>query len=102
MTSEDALRNSTYLSVYSLLDELCFAGQVPARSTGTLHQAIDCLRRLAAPAEDIRTAEAMSVAVHRLTAALRTGDAAAQDEARRELQQLGARWLQTPMRLVLN
>jgi len=102
MTGEDALRTSTYLSVYGLLDELCFVGQVPARSTGTLHRAVDSLRRLAAPAEDIRTAEAVSVAVHRLTAALRLGDRATQDEARRQLRELGGRWLQTPMRLTLN
>ena len=102
MTSEDNLRNSAYLSVYSLLDEVCYAGHVPARSAGTLHQAIDCLRRVAAPDEDIRTAERMSVAMHRLTLALRTGDTDAQNEVREELQELGARWLQTPMRLSLN
>jgi hypothetical protein len=102
MNSQDQLRNSAYLSVYSLLDEVCYAGHVPAGSTGTIHQVIDLLRRVEAPVEDIRAAENMSVAIHRLSSALRVGDREEQARIRHELQGLGARWLQTPMRLALN
>jgi hypothetical protein len=102
MTSQDQLRTSAYLSIYSLLDEVCYAGQPGAASARTIHAAIDLLRRVDAPADDIRTAEHMSVAMHRLASALREGDQEEQASVRQELQILGARWLQTPMRLTLN
>lgn len=102
MTSEDTIRNSAYLSVYHLLDDVCFSGRVPAGSACALFKVIDDLRRIAAPSEDIRVAETMSVAIHKLESALRGRDHARADEARAELQTLGARWMQTPMRLSLN
>ena len=102
MTSQDTIRNGAYLSVYHLLDDLCFGGRVPPGSACTLFKAIDDLRRISAPAEDIRVAETMSVAIHKLGAALRSHDRAEAESARLELQTLGARWLQTPMRLSLN
>jgi hypothetical protein len=100
--AQDQIRNSAYLSIYHVLDELGFAGRVQARTAGAIHRAIDQLRLIDAPAEDIVVAEAMSVAVVKLETALRTSDAAAAEQVRVELQQLGARWLQTPMRLSLN
>lgn len=102
MTSQDSIRNGAYLSVYHLLDDLCFWGRVPPGSACALFKAIDDLRRIAAPAEDIRVAETMSVAVHKLESALRSHDRTEAERARIELQTLGARWLQTPMRLSLN
>ena len=102
MTSQETIRNGAYLSVYHLLDDLCFWGRVPPGSACTLFKAIDDLRRISAPAEDIRVAETMSVAVHKLEAALRSNDRGEAEQARLELQTLGARWLQTPMRLSLN
>lgn len=102
MTSQDAIRNSAYLSVYQLLDDLCFVGRLPPGSACILFKAIDDLRRISAPAEDIRVAETMSIAVHKLEAALRSDDRMEAEQARLELQMLGARWLQTPMRLSLN
>ena len=102
MTSQETIRNAAYLSVYHLLDELCFQGRVPPGSACTLFKAIDDLRRISAPAEDIKVAETMSVAVHKLEAALRSRDCSDAERARVELQTLGARWLQTPMRLSLN
>ena len=102
MTSQDSIRNGAYLSVYHLLDDLCFRGRVPPGSACTLFKAIDDLRRICAPAEDIRVAETMSVTIHKLEWALRSRDGAEAESARLELQTLGARWLQTPMRLSLN
>jgi Xaa-Pro aminopeptidase len=100
--TQEQIRNSAYLSVYLVLDELGFSDRVRACTLGTIHRAIDQLRLIHAPAEDIGIAEAMSVSAAKLEAALRTGDDGQEEQARAELQQLGARWLQTPMRLTLN
>jgi hypothetical protein len=102
MTCQDTIRNGAYLSVYHLLDDLCFRGHVPPGSACALFKAIDDLRRISAPAEDIRLAETMSVAIRKLEGALRINDREQAEQARLELQTLGARWLQTPMRLSLN
>ena len=102
MVDHDVIRTEAYLSVYHLLDLVCFSGRVPPGSSGRIHRAIDCLRRIQAPAEDLRAAEGMSVAIHRLERSLAAGDAAEAERARADLQELGAHWLQTPMRLTLN
>jgi hypothetical protein len=102
MADQEIIRTEAYLSVYHLLDLVCFSSRVPHGSAARLHNAIDRLRLIQAPTEDIRAAEGMSVAIHRLEHALTSGDDHEAEEARRDLQQLGARWLQSPMRLTLN
>ena len=95
-----AIENKAYLSVYGVLDDVCFSEQVPAGTRGAIHSAIDGLRRVRAPAAHVSTAESIAVALHKLEWAVRNGDREAQAAARDELRMLGASWLQTPMRLV--
>ena len=102
MTDQDIIRTEAYLSVYHLLDLVCFSERVPLGSSARIGTAIDRLRTIRAPVNDIRTAEGISVAIHKLERALAVGADEDAEEARVELQQLGARWLQTPMRLTLN
>jgi hypothetical protein len=102
MADHDITRTEAYLSVYHLLDIVCFSPRVPLGSAARIHHAIDRLRAIDAPRDDIRAAERMSVAIHRLERALAVGDEAEAEQARAELQQLGAKWLQSPMRLTLN
>lgn len=100
MTNDAAIENRAYLSVYRVLDDVCFGRPVPAGTRGAIYSAIDGLRRIAAPADHVSTAEAIAVALHKLEWALRNGDEAEERELRDELRMLGASWLQTPMRLV--
>jgi hypothetical protein len=102
MAEQDAIRTEAYLSVYHLIDMVCFAGRVPPGSTSRIHKAIDRLRLIQAPKTDIRAAEGISVAIHRLECSLAAGETAEAERARIDLQQLGAQWMQTPMRLTLN
>lgn len=102
MVDQDVTRTEAYLSVYHLLDLVCFSPRVPLGSAARIHKAIDRLRAIEAPMDDIRAAEGMSVAIHRLERALAIGDGSDAENARTELQKLGEQWLQTPMRLTLN
>ena len=102
MAEQDTMRTEAYLSVYNLLDMVCFSGRVPPGSTSRIHKAIDRLRQIQAPMTDVRAAEGISVAIHRLERSLAAGEAAEAERARDDLQQLGAQWLQTPIRLTLD
>lgn len=102
MADQDVIRTEAYLSVYHLLDLVCFSPRVPLSAVTRIHKAIDRLRAIDAPSQDIRAAEGMSVAIHRLERALVIADEAEARAARVELQKLGECWLQTPMRLTLN
>lgn len=88
-------KSGAYLSVYQVLDEIGFGKTVPVGSQGAMFAAIDGLRRTAAPAEHIRLAECISVAIHRLLWALKTGED--EETVRAELQTLGASWLRIPV-----
>ena len=100
MMKDAAIENRAYLSVYQVLDDVCFGSHVPAGTRGAIYSAIDGLRRVAAPADHVSTAEAIAVALHKLEWAVRNGEEAEEEALRDELRMLGASWLQTPMRLV--
>ena len=102
MQARNEIESSAYLSVYQLLDDVCFERGIPAGSRGAIYAAIDGLRRSAAPAEHIAVAEGIAVAIHKLEWAVRNGDSAEEASVRDELQRLGATWLQTPLRLVMH
>ena len=102
MADQDIIRTEAYLSVYHLLDLVCFSERVPLGSAALIGTAVDRLRTIRAPLDDIRAAEGISVAIHKLERARAVGAGEDAEQARVELRQLGARWLQTPMRLTLN
>jgi hypothetical protein len=92
-----AHQDEAYMSVYQVVEELCSGTCLPAGLAGTMFLAIDGLRQLQAPREDVRLAECISVAMHKLEWAIRAGDAAGQQALRCELQGLGSAWLDTPI-----
>lgn len=96
MTIAASREGDAYLSVYQVLDEVCFARGIPVGSQGSLFAAIDGLRKAAAPSEHIVLAEQIAVAIHKLVWALRNGGNG-EEAAREELQALGASWLRIPV-----
>jgi hypothetical protein len=90
-------QSNAYMSVYQVVEELCSGTCLPAGSAGTMFSAIDDLRRMQAPRTDVRLAERISVAMHKLEWAIRSGDGSAQERLRVELQELGSDWLDTPI-----
>ncbi len=88
--------------VYQVLDQVCFTGSVAAGARGSIYSAIDRLRSLDAPVEQISTAERISVGIHKLEWAILKGNRAEEEAAREELQVLGAQWHQTPIRLAFH
>lgn len=88
---------SAYMSVYTVVEELVCGEALPVGLAGALYSAIDRLRRIDAPRQDIGLAERISIAMHKLEWAVRGGDAAAQQALRAELQSLGSDWLETPI-----
>ena len=90
-------QSNAYMSVYQVVEELCSGTCLPAGSAGTMFAAIDDLRRMRAPRGDVCLAERISVAMHKLEWAMRSGDPAAQGQLRAELQALGSDWLDTPI-----
>jgi hypothetical protein len=89
--------NSAYMSVYMVVKELCSGHSVPIGLAGTMYSALDQLRDMAAPRTDISLAERISVTMHKLEWAIRSGDAGDQVRLRAELEALGADWLDTPI-----
>jgi hypothetical protein len=89
--------NSAYMSVYMVVKELCSGHSVPTGLTGTMFSALDQLRDMAAPRSDVSLAERISVTMHKLEWAIRSGEAAEQTRLRGELEMLGADWLNTPI-----
>ncbi|MEO6255414.1 MAG: hypothetical protein ABIO69_01250 [Sphingomicrobium sp.] len=85
--------NDTRVGVYQVLDELIAGTSVPPGVKGTVYAIIDRLRANAAPAEDLRGAERISIEVQRLEQALRRGDDAAVGAARDALKSLAATWI---------
>ena len=97
MIGHDAL--SPYLTVYRVLEETAFAGNVAPGSRGALYGAIDGLIALDAPREHVELAGAVSLALHRLWLARSEADASTVDQAEAMLRAVSAAWLQTPMHL---
>jgi hypothetical protein len=81
--------------VYQVLDEVLAARAVSPGARGTMFAVVDGLRAGAAALEDVRRAENVSIALHRLETALQRGDCGASDSALAELRNLAADWLNT-------
>ena len=96
------IESQSYLTIYRVLDDVCFAEAAPAGARGAIYRSIDGLRRSGAPAEHVELAERISLALHKLDWAIRNGDEAEAKQVRVELQTAGASWLQTPIRLALH
>jgi hypothetical protein len=91
-----ALSAAFYHKVYRLLDETCEARSrsLPAGLTGMIHEAVDVLRASQASPECCRTAERISIVLHRLQATLRSGWPEGEAERLRgELENLSCDWL---------
>jgi len=86
--------NNAHVGVYQVLDELMVSTSVPPGAKGAMFSIIDQLRTTAAPVEDLRGAERISIEMHRLEQALRRGDEPAVQVARDELKSLAAAWVQ--------
>ena len=82
--------HSAHVGVYQVLDDLMVSTAVPPGAKGAMFAIIDQLRTIAAPPEDLRGAERISVEMHKLELALRRGDEAAAQSARQELKSLAA------------
>ncbi len=89
--------NSAYMSVYMVVKELCSGHSVPTGLTGTMYSALDQLRDMQAPRSDLSLAERISVTMHRLEWAIRSGDTDEQTRLRTLLETLGTDWLETPI-----
>ena len=88
---------NAYMSVYRVVEELCSGTCLPAGLAGTMFSAIDGLRRMQAPRDEVELAERIAVAMHRLEWAIRSRDIAAQQQLRAEIDALGSDWLDTPI-----
>ena len=86
--------NVARVGVYRVLDQLIAGRSVPPGTKGALFSIIDQLRSHAAPIEDLRGAERISIEVHRLEQALRHRDQPAVEAARDALKSLAAAWLE--------
>jgi hypothetical protein len=62
-----------------------------------MFSALDHLRGMRAPRADLELAERISVTMHKLEWAIRSGDVADQVRLRAELETLGSDWLDTPI-----
>lgn len=84
---------SAHAIVYQVLDGLLAGKAVPPGTGGAMFSAIDDMRAKAAPVDDLRRAEQISLSIHRLEWALRHGNKSAADFARQQLRSLAADWL---------
>ena len=96
------IESPAYLTIYRVLDDVCFADTAPMGARGAIYRSIDGLRQAGAPAEHVDLAERISLALHKLEWAIRNGDEAEAKQVRAELQSAGAAWLQTPIRLAMH
>jgi len=86
------LAGSAYWEVYEVLDDLRVAEAVSFGSLRKMYAAIDALRGMDAPVSHIALAEQITIAMHRLEAARRRQDSAAESAARNQLDGLVADW----------
>lgn len=80
-------------AAYQALDQVLANNCVSPGVRGAMFCAIDSLRSMAAPAEDVRRAEAISIGIQRFEWARQQGDVAASNAAIDELKGLAAEWL---------
>lgn len=96
------IETESYLTIYRVLDEVCFSETAPAGARGAIYRSIDGLRQAAAPAEHVALAERISLLLHKLEWAVRANAEAEAACIRNELQITGASWLQAPIRLSMH
>ena len=96
------IETQSYLTIYRVLDEACFADTAPAGARGAIYRSIDGLRQVGAPAEHVALAERISLLLHKLEWAVRGNDDVEAASLRRELQITGGSWLQTPIRQAMH
>ena len=96
------IETRSYLTIYRVLDEVCFSDTTPAGARGAIYRSIDGLRQVGAPAEHVALAERISLLLHKLEWAVRGNDEAEAEAIRKELQITGASWLQTPIRFAMH
>ena len=83
-----------YGSVYQVLQDVDFERRaLPPGTSGRMSAAIDRLRMFAAPFEQVRMAESLSLAIHKLEMALRGNNDVLADELREEIHKIGAEWM---------
>lgn len=90
------------MTIYQVLDDVCFSQGTPAGARGAIYRSIDGLRQAGAPVEHVNLAERISLLLHKLEWAIRNNQDQEAAEFREELQITGASWLQTPLRLSLH
>ena len=84
---------SVHVAVYQVLDEVLGANVAPPGTRAAIHSIIDDLRFTAASTELIENAEAISLQLHHLDAALGRCDPAGAAAARRNLHSIASCWL---------
>ena len=82
-----------HVAVYQVLDEVLGANVAPPGVRAAIHSIIDDLRFTAAPTELIENAEAISLQLHYLEAALGRCDPAGAAAARKKLYSIASCWL---------
>ena len=82
-----------HAAVYQLLDEVLLTGGTCPGTRGSLFAAIDTMRSNRDVMDEVRRAEAISVALHKLEWARQLGDARGCKDAQAELKSLAGQWL---------
>jgi hypothetical protein len=78
---------------YQVLDKALADESIHPGARGAMFSVVDALRGSAAPTEDLRRAECISIGIHRLEWALQVRDENASRRALDELRALAADWL---------
>jgi hypothetical protein len=78
---------------YQVLDQILSERAVSPGTRGAMFSVIDALRRSPAPVEDVRRAECISIALHKLDWARQQRDETASIDALDELKILATSWL---------
>jgi hypothetical protein len=81
-----------YMAVCNVLDELADSAGRPINWRKPVYEAIDELRAIGAPAEQIDNAERISIALLKLDWAVQKGDSEKQEQVREQLAALGETW----------
>lgn len=89
MLPETCARAAAYQAMDQVLSNKCVSPGV----RGAVFSAIDTLRGTAAPAEDVRRAESISIEIQKFEWALQRRDENASNAAMDELRALAAEWL---------
>lgn len=88
---------NVHVAVYQVLDDVLGSSAAPPGSKAEIHSIIDDLHSASASHELIAFAEAISVRLHQLEAALRCGDRTSELHVRQNLKAIGAAWLNLRM-----